>query len=219
MEAEAPRGRSSGWIWLILLILFALVLVALVGPLLNANVKTATQNSNESHCPPTGQAFNGLQEAFTLAQTAEQYRLKSPFKGIYGLASYIICFRDGSQQRNQSPVFKGYDSPTQPTNATHSEQPSYRWLQLQFSRLSVDLNTVTAIYATIFSQVAVCSVCKQDMISWQQTLRQKAGTDQVYLSIWDIARGKGFDPATYPAETGVSVTSDVLEQVSIPFGS
>jgi hypothetical protein len=69
----------------------------------------------------------------------------------------------------------------------------------------------------IFSQVAVCLDCEKDMQSWQWTLRQKAGTNMLFLSIWDILKGKGFDPKSYPAGRGTSVTIDDLEEVSIEF--
>lgn len=214
-EIELTRKRSSLWLIFLLLLLFVLLVLAL--PLVNTRVNTSTQTGIQSQCPETGQHFDDQQEAFTLAQAAQQYRSAHPFRGNYGLGSYIICFQDGSQQRNQSPVFKGYDSPTQPKNQTHSEQSSYGWLQLQFSRLSIDPTSVTAIYAVIFSQVLVCPACKKDMISWQRTLRQKVKMDNVVLSMWDILPEKGFDPAKYPAGTGTFVTPEMLEQVNIPF--
>ncbi len=40
---------------------------------------------------------------------------------------------------------------------------------------------------------------------------------QVYLYIWDIARGKGFDPGKYPKGKGKSVSLRDLERVDIEF--
>lgn len=167
----------------------------------------------------SGQGFDTQQEALTLVQAAEQYRTAHPFGGNYGLGSYTICFKDGTQQRFQSPVFKGFNNPnsSEARNATHSEQSAYGWLQLQLSRLAIDQSTISATYAVIFSQVQVCPDCEQDMRFWQSTLRQKAKTQQVFLSIWDIVGGKGFNPATYPAGTGIAVTVDVLRKVPIQF--
>jgi hypothetical protein len=131
-----------------------------------------------------------------------------------------MCYSDASQQRLQSPVFKGYENltdPGQPRNATHSEQSSYGWLQLQLSRISVNQSTTTAIYAVIFSQVIVCLPCRKDMVSWQKVLRQKAKTNNLYLSIWDIAPGKGFIPTVNPAGTGIPITIGDLERIHIQF--
>ncbi len=69
----------------------------------------------------------------------------------------------------------------------------------------------------IFSQVAVCPDCEKDMQSWQRTLRQKARTNMLFLSIWNIPRGKGFDPKRYLAGRGPSVAIDDLEEVFIEF--
>jgi Tfp pilus assembly protein PilV len=187
---------------------------------LNLRVNTSTQNASEGQCQSNSQNFDARQEALTLAQAAEQYRHSKPFAGNYGLGSYTMCYSDASQQRLQSPVFKGYENltdPGQPRNATHSEQSSYGWLQLQLSRISVNQSTTTAIYAVIFSQVIVCLPCRKDMVSWQKVLRQKAKTNNLYLSIWDIAPGKGFIPTVNPAGTGIPITIGDLERIHIQF--
>jgi hypothetical protein len=76
---------------------------------------------------------------------------------------------------------------------------------------------VTAIYTVIFSQIAVCFSCQRDMVPWQRTLRQKARSDSVFLSIWDLPQGKGFNPKKYPAGTGTPVSADASRQVPIQF--
>ncbi len=199
---------------LLLLLLLLLALVLLVLPSLRIQTNTATQTASEGQCQGAGQNFDARQEAFTLAQAAEQYRTANPFGGNYGPGSYTICYKDGTQLRVQSPVFRGSGKIT---NDNHSEQSTYGWLQLQLPRLSIDPGPITAIYTVIFSQVTVCGPCERDMRLWQRTLRQKARTQQLFLSVWDIIYGKGFNPGIYPAGNGVPVTIDVLRQVLIPF--
>lgn len=217
MASQTQGQKSLSGLLLLLLLLLGIGILALLST--NVQVNTSTQSASEGQCLSSGQDFDAQQEAFTLAQAAEQYRVAHPFGGNYGLGSYTICFKDGTQQRFQSPVFKGFNNPNtnQARNATHSEQSAYGWLQLQLSRFSIDRSTVSAIYTVIFSQVQVCPDCVQDMRFWQSTLRQKAKMPQVFLSIWDIVGGKGFNPATYPAGTGITVTVNMLRKVPIQF--
>jgi len=217
--SRPDTARKGARVWLIL-ILVGFLLLALVVALSNAGVSTVTQTTTENQCPQAGQGFDERQAAFTLAQKAEEQRVATPTTANYGLSSYIVCYQNGTEQGDQSPVFKGYDNYTytdHPRNYTHSEQSAYGWLQLQFSRLSIDLNQVTTIYTVIFTQTAMCSSCKKDAVSWQRTLRQKANTDKVSLSIWEIPFGQGFDPATYPIGTGIPITQDMIEKVRIQF--
>lgn len=206
---------------LIMFLLILLVLgIFLLLPSYNTRVNTSTQSTTQNQCPQNGQSFDTQQEAFTLAQSAEQYRRVHSFGGNYGLGSYIICFTDGTQQQEQSKPFEGFYSTELPKplqHITHSEQHTYDWLQEQLSLLSIDQSQVTAIYAVNFSQVAVCVPCQQDMIYWQRSLRQKVKTDKLYLSIWDIIRGKGFAPVTNRAGTGTPVAITDLRQVPILF--
>jgi hypothetical protein len=217
MLSQRQVQKSSLGLLLLLLLLLGIGMLVLLST--NTQMKTSTQTASEGQCLASGQDFNAQQEAFTLAQAAGQYRAAHPFGGNYGLGSYTICYKDGLQQRLQSPVFKGYNNPNSSAarNATHSEQSAYGWLQIQLSRLSIDQSAVAAIYAVIFSQVLVCPACEQEMRFWQSSLRQRAKMQQVFLSIWDILGGKGFDPATYPAGNGVPVTADILRKVPIQF--
>lgn len=220
MKQVASQTQTRKTFLPLLLLLLILIVGILALSSLNLKVNTNTQDASEGQCQSNGQNFDARQEAFTLARAAEQYRHNKPFAGNYGLGSYTICYNDASQQRLQSPVFKGYDNlttPSQSRNATHSEQSSYGWLQLQLSRLSIDQSTVTAIHAVIFSQVIVCLPCRKDMVSWQRVLRQKAKTNNLYLSIWDITPGKGFIPIVYPAGTGIPITLSDLERIRIQF--
>lgn len=212
MSAQSEVKKPPLVLLLLLLLLLAIVLFVL--PSLKIQTNTATQTASEGQCFDNGQNFDARQEAFTLAQTAEQYRTAKPFGGNYGLGSYTICYKDGTQLRVPSPVFRGTGKIT---NDNHSEQSAYGWLQLELSRQSIDSASITAIYTVIFSQVKVCGPCEEDMKLWQRTLRQKAGTQQLFLSIWDIIYGKGFNPSIYPAGNGTPVTIDVLRQVPIPF--
>lgn len=218
--AAGAQKQSSKWWLIFLLILLLIVGVFVLLPSYNAGVNTSTQSTTQNQCPQAGQNFDAQQEAFTLAQTAEQYRRLNPFGGNYGPGSYIICFTDGTQQRVQSIPFKGFRDYTLPypqQHTTHSEQKTYGWLQVQLSRLSIDLVQITAIYVVIFTQVIVCPDCKNDMVYWQRTLRQKAKTNKLYLSIWQIVPGKGFAPTVYPGGTGIPITIDDIEEVKIEF--
>ena len=221
MASGAQKKKSSLGLIIFLLILLVVGIFFLV-PSYNIRTNTATQTTTENQCPQTGQSFDAQQEAFTLAQSAEQYRQIKPYNGNYGLGSYIICLTNGAMRRIQSMPFQGYYDRSLPyyqQHLTHSEQATYKWLQDQLSRLSLsrNLNKVAAIYVVIFSQVLVCTSCQRDMIDWQRTLRQKAKVENLYLSVWDIMLGKGFVPTVYPAGTGIPVSIDDLEEVNIPF--
>jgi len=83
--------------------------------------------------------------------------------------------------------------------------------------LSLDFALVSGIYVVIFSQVTVCDKCEPDMVSWLSNLRKAANAMKVSLSIWDIARGKGFIPTMQPAGNGTPITPEDIERVPIPF--
>lgn len=220
----AQSQTKPSWLLIFLLILLGLGFLIFALPSFNTQVSTTTQTASNGQCLQNGQGFDEQQEAFTLAQAAEQYRAVHPYGGNYGLGSYTICYTDGSQQRVQSPPAPGYTStPTAilRANDTHSEQGIYNWLKRNLSSLSIDQSQVTAIYAVIYSQVSVCSPCKKDMIAWQRGLREAAKTVNVYLSIWDIRLNSksGFNPAKNLAGTGISVAIADLEKVMIAFAS
>jgi len=92
---RAPAQQSWGLL-LVLLILLGLAILAL--PSLNTRVSTTTQSGSQGQCLPNGQDFDYRQEAFRLAQVAEQYRTVNKFGGNYGLGSYTICYKDGTQE-------------------------------------------------------------------------------------------------------------------------
>lgn len=222
-EREAERKQSPTWILVILLLLVIVVAffaVIAVLPTINVVPNIQSKTQEQGQCQFDTQRFLTQQEAFTLAGAAQTQRSAFPFRGNYAIGSYTICYKNSTQQRFQSPVAKGYDNLTDtssPMNATHGEQAVYQWLQTQLFHLSIDQTTVQGIYAVIFSQVVVCVACQRDMVSWQQTLRQKAGTNRLLLSIWDL--NPGFDPATYPAGPTHPVTLNDLKRVSIVFAS
>ena len=218
--ASGAQQQKSTLPLIIFLLIFLVLGIFFLLPSYNSGVNTSTQSTTKNQCPPARQSFDARQEAFTLAQSAEQYRRAHPFGGNYGLGSYIICCTDGTQQREQSRLYEGFYSTELPKSLqhiTHSEQYANDWLQGQLSSLSIDPDEVMAIYAVIFSQITVCVPCQQDMIYWQRSLRQEAKTDKLYLSIWDIIRGKGFAPVTNRAGTGTPVAITDLRQVPIRF--
>ena len=88
-----------------LLLLLALVIVFFVLSSLNVGTNTATQTNSEGQCLSNGKGFNTPQEAFTLAQAAEQYRSANPYKGNYGLGSYTICY---AEPRLLLAIWKGF---------------------------------------------------------------------------------------------------------------
>jgi hypothetical protein len=217
-ELHLPQAQGHGRLWLILLLLVLLLLFALLAlPLLNTNVGTTSQTEPAGQCDFATKTFNARQEAFTLGQALELYRRTHPTSRNYGMGSYTICYKNGTQQRFPSPIAPGYSQTVIPKNATHSEQAVYQWLLKQFMGLSLDFSTVSGIYAVIFSQVTVCDLCEPDMVSWLSNLRLAAKTNKVALSIWDIARNRGFIPTVQPAGNGAPTTPDDIERVSIPF--
>lgn len=217
----AARSQTkTPWLLIFLLLLLGFFVLIFALPSLKTQTSTNTQTTSEGQCLQNGQGFDEQQEAFTLAQAAEQYRATHSFGGNYAYGSYTLCFQDGTQQRFQSPPAPGFDNnndQTRPVNATHSEQGIYNWLQQKLSRLSSNQTGSSTIYVVIFSQVTVCGLCRKDMELWQRGLRQAAKTANLFLSIWDIIAGKGFNPATYPAGTGTPVLFEDLEKVPITF--
>ena len=220
IQEQLPAQRPSHCLAIVVLLI--ILVFAILYAIAQFGASVGTQTSNQSQCLNNGQGFNNEQEAFALAQTAEQYRAAKPLPVNYGLGSYTICYKDGSFTRRQSIVFPGRKNngqfPGKPENVTHSEQSALGWLRSQLRTLSIDRSQVAAIYTVIFSQVIVCGPCQKDMTQWQRILRQEAKTERVYLSVWQLTYGKGgFDPATYPAGTGTPVTIDMIQEVKIAF--
>ncbi|HEY1350557.1 MAG TPA: hypothetical protein VGF67_13115 [Ktedonobacteraceae bacterium] len=216
---QQSRQTRNGLIIFLLLFLLVVLIFAYTGLRLG---NSRTQTSPEGQCRSNGQRFDGRQEAFMLAQMAEQYRERHAFNGDYAYASYTLCLKDGSQQRFLSPVAPGYDNTadkTKPRNDTHSEQALQRWLIKQLTGISFDANTLVGIYMIIFSQVRVCDACLSNMVSWQADLRQAAKTSLLYLAIWDIRPGtlSAFLPTVAPKGTGTPVAIGDLRRVSVSF--
>lgn len=212
---QTPRGSP---IFLLLCLLVVLLFTYTAVRLGNEGTSTTI----EGQCLASGKQFNGRQEAFLLAQKAEEYRAGHPFNGNYGAASYTLCYADGLQQRVPSPIAPGYDNTTdktKPRNYTHSEQALYRWLQNQLATIAFDPQTLAGIYVIIFSQVRVCDLCVSEMVSWQATLRHVAKTKLLYLALWEIQLGtpSAFSPTQQPKGTGTPVASADLGRVAIRF--
>lgn len=156
IQEQLPAQRPSHCLAIVVLLI--ILVFAVLYALAQFGASIGTQRSNQNQCLNNGQSFNNKQEAFTLAQAAEQYRAarQPPWKGNYGLGSYTICYKDGTANRVQSSVFPGNDNdgqfPGEPENFTHSEQSAIGWLRNQLSTLSIDRSKVTAIYTVIFSQ-------------------------------------------------------------------
>ena len=214
MDVPVPSGGKSV-LPLVLLLLVLAVLAFLALGSLNLAV-SGTTTSRSSPCP----GFDERQEAFRLAQFTEEYRKSHPTPANYGLGSWTVCYTDGPPVRNQTPEFKGSNNKNPalgPVQINHSEQQTYRYLQFKFPGFSLDESNVVAVEVVIFSQVIVCPPCQNDMVSWQAVLREKARTQNLFLSIWDIAPGKGFAPTVYPGGTGIPVTIDDLRKIDIAF--
>ncbi len=132
MASDTQKQKSSLGLIIFLLILLVVGIFVLL-PSSNIRINTSTQTTTKNQCPQAGQSFDAQQEAFTLAQSAEQFRQIKPYNGNYGLGSYILCLTNGTMRRIQSPPFqKGYYDRSLPyyqQHVTHSEQATYKWLQ------------------------------------------------------------------------------------------
>ena len=119
MASDTLRRKSS----IPLLVIVCVIVLFIALPYLKLGTLAGVQTqSNDGQCLPKNQGFNERQEAFTLAQTAEQTRSATPTTANYGLASYTICYKDGSQSRVQSNVFSGQNNTNQfPKGAMHAE--------------------------------------------------------------------------------------------------
>lgn len=215
MDSAVPRQKSTSLaIFLLLLVIvvglaFAVWSLSAVG-----TATTTTTKSTDGYCP----GVDLQQEAFLLAQQAELTRKASPYAGNYADAWFGVCFTNGTTLFGGIRPMRGFNNEGNPaTNfTTHSEQAVYVFLQRKLAGLKLDAEQVVAIDVVIFSQVQVCSPCQTSMISWQESLRQAAGTQNLFLSVWDLGNN-GFDPAKYKAGTGTPVTLDDVHQVDIPF--
>lgn len=213
MDIDVPRQRSTT------LVIFLLLLVIVVGIAFAAGslsaVGTATTTTTQQ-CPP----FDAQAEAFRLAQAAEQFRTRNPTPRNYGLGSYVLCYISGRIDTYQTPVFSGVNDNTgeNPINSTHSEPQTYHQLQKALGNPTLHTDEIVNIFVIIFTQVRVCRVCAPDMISWQSTLRQIAGVEQLSLSIWQLRLGNSsFDPRRFPQGLGIPITLAGVQRVSIPF--
>lgn len=196
-----------------------LLLVLLIGGSLvlgSLNLAGTATTSSSKQCPD----FDEQREALRLAQVAERYRQQKPAPKNYGLGSATLCLTTGEIQSFQTPVIPGYsDLDLDPVHIMHSEQQTYRLLQNQLAVFASRTKNIVSIFVVIFSQVTVCGKCEPDMVSWQSTLRQKAGVQQLFLIIWDLLRGKGFSPQKKPAGSGTSVTLADIRLVPVQFSS
>jgi hypothetical protein len=212
MDTDVPQQKSTLWIIFLLLLIIVGGVLAL-GSLSIVGTKTTTQTAKP--CPIVDEQV----EAFKLAQIAEHYRKLKPDPRNYGLGSYVVCYTNGLISTYQTPVFPGNtDKTLSPTNIMHSEQQTYRQLQKVLADPALHIGEIVNIFVIIFSQVTVCGPCQSDMISWQDILRQKAGVEPLFLSVWDLIQGNGgFDPQSQRAGTGIPVTPANLRLVTIPF--
>lgn len=218
-ESTTQSGTNT---WLIILLLLLLLFGSLFAFASRINTTsttttTTTTTSSSKDCP----GFDAQQEAFLLAQQAEQKRQAVPFAGNYANAFFLVCFTDTSRPSVRDGVrpVQGFYDKTNPVASwkTHSEQGVYTFLRLKMGGLGIDPAQILALDVVIFSQVRVCDPCQQSMINWQAGLRLAAKISNLYLSIWDLTFSAGFDPAQYPAGTGIPVTPLSVEEVPIPF--
>lgn len=215
---ETPQPRW-GWI-VVLLLLLGLLLVVFA----QTGMQTTTQ-SEPNYCLNGGNNFNYGATVQGLAQDAQTYRAAHPIRANYGNASITICYNDGSSTTLPSgdPPFVGYNSQTPPENATHCEWQAFRWAEEQLKPANLNAQvesgkTVVKIFVTIFSQVVVCGPCRyQDMPTWMRDLRTAAGSQNVYLTIWQIRPGSpsSFDPGKKPE--GVPLSPTDLQIVPVNF--
>jgi hypothetical protein len=213
MAIPIPKPERAVWPWVIVLLLLGLIAFFLLGSL-NFVGSTTTTTTTTGHCP----GVDLQQEAFLLAQQAELARKTTPFRGNYANAWFQVCFTNNKTLTNGVRPVQGFYDENNPEASwkTHSEQGVYAFLKPKLAGLKLDPAQVVAIDVVIFSQVRVCPPCQNAMISWQSGLRQAAGTQNLFLSVWDLGNN-GFSPKKFPAGTGTPVTIDDLRQVDIPF--
>jgi hypothetical protein len=91
--------------------------------------------------------------------------------------------------------------------ALAQEAQTYRKEQLKQLQVQPE-KTVVKIFAAIFTQVRVCDPCRyKDMPTWMRDLRAAAGSQKVYLTIWQIRprSPSSFNPKEEPAGTSLMV--------------
>jgi hypothetical protein len=145
-----------------LILLLLLLVVTGFFALGSLNLAGSATQTQTGQCPP----FDEQQEAFRLAQIAEQYRKANPRGTNYSLGSYTVCYTDGKTISGTTRVARGFDAKTpNDIHKTHAEQAVYVFLKGRLAVLSLDPGKVVVINAMIFSQVSVCGACQADMIS------------------------------------------------------
>lgn len=211
-KQKEEQGISLSGCFLVIILALGIILA----------VAALHTNNNPGGSNPS---FDKQAEAYSLAQAAQDYREHHPQAVNYGLAS-ITLFYDNAPSRRFVPTdqrgfiapFPGYDSPVAPKNQTHSEFFARKWIlnTLGILKRTGLINThITEIDIIIFSQVVVCPPCATAMVSWQREFRDAAGISNLFLSIWQIARGKGYDPADFPK--GKPVKESDIQEVPISF--
>lgn len=152
MDIPVPGERkgASPLLWIVILVLVGF------GAMYLYTASTGTQTATtQAHCP----GVDLQQEAFLLAQQAEQTRKISPFAGNYANAWFEVCFTNGKPLIDGVRPIRGFYDEEHPEDSwkTHSEQGVYLgFFTPKLKALKLDAQQVVAIDVVIFSQVKVC---------------------------------------------------------------
>lgn len=162
--------------------LIALLLVALVVAILYTIARVGGNQSS----------FDAAPFAVQIAQKASQYRAKhKPTGHNFGGGAIIVEFSDGTSSTYPSDIYEGQDGPPLDKNAFHSERQTQEDFVLptlsQLQQRGIIAKAI-AIHVVIFSQYAVCNLCKAEMRAWQDQARKAAGSLAVDMTVWELVQ-------------------------------
>lgn len=203
-QAQAPRSSHCLAITVLLIILVLAVLYALA--------QFGAQSGG------SGYSFE-QEEAYQLAQETQNWRRYHPTGANYALASITIFYQDGSSRRFVRETHGiAFPFASKKDQGIHSEIFAHDWIVEELDILKkagyIDAQT-TGITVIIFSQVAVCPVCRATMRDWRKEFRNISGRNDLELSIWQLTRG--YNPSDYPKGKPVTSEDDVTQVTSIRF--
>jgi hypothetical protein len=170
-----------------------------------------------------GGFFDAASYALQIARGAYRVRQHhAPTGHDFGGSIIVVQYADGSRPLVlPSPIYEGYDSPPPDVNATHSErrtQDDFILPMLLSLRRRGIVAKASEIDVILFTQFYPCPPCRAEMRAWQKQDRQAAGTENVFMTVWTLA--KSFSPLSrnprQRAQPVITGASDLV-QVSIPF--
>ena len=202
---QQERPRRFWWALLI-------ILVCLVGTIFYVLPLLSSVGGTSSPSYPGGWSdAQQRQIAFALAQNTQKYRIQIHEVRIINYGDAFMRVTGNPTSLRPDHPFDGMNSPSGAKNDTHSEAKLKGWALATIRKSQQGLPSGSTINVLIFSQVIVCTPCRQDVQAWANDLQRAAPSGvRVNLYIW---QQKNFD-IDHPDQTPVTSQQDVQFAVS-----